>query len=128
MYVENTVNSFGDIVVADASSYVFQNTGLQNGDHLYQVMGYEVDNLFPGAPPDTTVLAQSPYLLGTKTLFANMTEYDWPSGSSVVATGSMQWSWGLDDFVSNVHPMLTDPAVQQATRNIFRHWGASPAQ
>ncbi|MGO4781248.1 N,N-dimethylformamidase beta subunit family domain-containing protein, partial [Lysobacter sp. 2RAB21] len=34
-----------DFVVDDASTWVTQDTGLQHGDHLRALMGYEVDSL-----------------------------------------------------------------------------------
>jgi hypothetical protein len=103
----STVN--GDIVVADASSWVFQGTGLQNGDHLSGLLGNEVDKLFGDAPAGTTVIARSPFPNPDApggTDCEEMTSYMTTSGSTVVATGTLQWSWGLDDFAGVNHPVL----------------------
>ena len=54
-----------------------------------------------------------------------MIVYTAPSGSTVVATGTMQWSWGLVD-PEMPGKRYENPAVQQATRNIFRRFGARP--
>jgi hypothetical protein len=124
----------GDMVVSDASSWVFAGTGLQNGDHLPGLLGDEVDRVFGDAPPGTTVIAHSPYPdpAGTgQTKYADMTWYTATAHSTVVATGTMQWNWGLDDYApllstGPAHPPLANPAVQQATRNILQRFGATP--
>jgi hypothetical protein len=117
-----------DMVVEDASSWVFENTGLRDGDHLPGLLGYEADQMFGNAPPGTKRIAHSPYrdFFGAS-LASDMVFYTWPSGSTVVATGSMQWSWGLDDFDGNRRHsgVLPIAGVQQATRNILRRFGAT---
>jgi hypothetical protein len=113
MYDWDPVKS--DMVVQDASSWVFAGTGLQNGDHLAGLLGYEVDRMFGNAPRNTSSIAHSPYIAHNTTRFSDMTFYTSPSGSTVVATGSMQWNWGLDDYGAG----HSSPAVQQATRNIL---------
>jgi hypothetical protein len=127
----------GDMVIADASDWIFANTGLRNGDQLTGLLGYEADMLFPNPPSGTKVIAHSPYTYNGTTRFSDMAEYMTSAGSMVVATGSMQWNWGLDDFpspwapgstkiTSCCHPVLVNPAVQQATRNILHRFGANP--
>jgi hypothetical protein len=43
------------------------------------------------------------------------------TGSALVfATGSMEWSWGLDDYgVPDVRPSFLNSAAQQITRNVL---------
>jgi PKD repeat protein len=49
-----------------------------------------------------------------------MTVYTFPTGAIVFAAGTIQWSWGLDDFNAPVlRPSRAHPAVQQMTRNIL---------
>jgi hypothetical protein len=57
----------------------------------------------------------TPYTAHNEVRYSDMTVYTASSGSTVVATGSMQWNWGLDDFGRG----QTSLAVQQATRNIL---------
>jgi hypothetical protein len=118
-----------DMVVTDASSWIFRNTGLQKGTHLTGLLGYEVDRIFPGHPSGLRGVAHSPWIgVNNRTFYSDMTYYIARSGSTVVSTGSMDWVWGLDDFHWD-HPVLTNPAVQQATRNIFTRFGATdPAE
>ncbi len=79
----------GDIVVSDATHWVYQGTGLQNGDALKDLLGYEADASFGNAPAGTKVIAHSPDAFG----YSDMSVYTWPSGAVVFATGSMQFNW-----------------------------------
>jgi fibronectin type 3 domain-containing protein len=78
------------------------------------------------APPGLQKVAESPDDFG----FSHMTTYTAPSGSVVFATGSMQWSWGLDDYnVPNPRVSVLDPRVQTTTRNILARFAvAAPPQ
>jgi hypothetical protein len=116
----------GDIVVSDSSSWMFQGTGLNNGDRLSGLLGLEADRLFGNAPPGALRNAHSGYDANDRTQYGDMTVYEWPSGSTVVATGAMQWNWGLDESFVLHGRKFVNPAVQIATRNILRRFGASP--
>jgi hypothetical protein len=114
----------GDIVIEDAGNWVFEGTGLRNGDHLAGLLGYEVDEMFGNAPPGTKRIAHSPYEVKGDVRFGDMTTYKWPSGSTVVAVGTIHWSWGLDEsFVLNGRKFASK-AAEQATRNILKRFGA----
>jgi hypothetical protein len=116
MYESDPVNA--DIVVEDASHWVYAGTGLRNGDRLPGLLGYEVDRIFGFGPPGVKRVARSPYANGTK--FSDMTVYTASSGAVVFATGSINWSWGLDDFnAPALRPVLLNPAAQQMTRNVL---------
>lgn len=117
----------GDITVEDASSWVFENTGLKNGDRLPGLLGYEVDRMYDSAPQGTKRIAHSAFYVKAQLQYADMTVYEWPSGSTVVATGSMQWNWGLDDGFTMRRRSYVNPAAQQATSNILGRFGATPA-
>jgi N,N-dimethylformamidase beta subunit-like protein/uncharacterized protein DUF4082/fibronectin type III domain protein/Big-like domain-containing protein len=57
--------------------------------------------------------------------------YRAPSGALVFGAGTVQWSWGLDDvnMWQDAGPPAgarPDPAVQQATVNLFADMGAQP--
>lgn len=123
MYESDPVQS--DMVVADASNWVFEGTGLKNGDHLPDLLGYEVDRSSDHTPPGAQRIAHSPYPFRGNTRYADMVVYKMPSGSTVVATGTMQWSWGLADPEIG-GKRYENPAVQKATRNILRRFGARP--
>ena len=119
----------GDIIINRAEHWVFAGTDRRNGDRLAGLLGYETDALGWSTPPGTVVLGHSPFSIQaidetlTYRSVAQMTIYSAPSQALVFATGSIQWSWGLDDYNA---PLLrsarSDPNAQQITRNILRRF------
>jgi len=117
----------GDMVVSNASHWVFQNTGLQNGSLLPGLLGYEVDGIAGNQPPTTEILCTSSatelpnadnHVLDSTT--SHMTLYTWPSGAQVFATGTVQWSWGLDDYnAPQLRSSRINPAAIQITKNVL---------
>jgi hypothetical protein len=113
-----------DMVVANASHWVFANTGLSNGDTLPGLVGYECDKMQGNSPANTVDLAHSPYTGNdqnqTGTGFSDMTLYTATSGATVFATGSIQWAWGLDDWgAPTLRNSVLNPAAQQIARNVL---------
>ncbi len=104
-----------DMVIEDASHWVFAGSGLQNGDRLTGLLGYEVDRMFGNAPRGTARITRS-YDNANPAFFSDMTVYTAASGAIVFATGTMQWSWGLDDY--NGYGRV-NAAAQQITRNVL---------
>jgi hypothetical protein len=115
-----------DIVVQQPSSWVFAGTGLDQADELPGLLGYEADRMFDHAPAGTERIAHSPYDGNDQTLYSDMTVYQWPSGSTVFATGSMQWNWGLDESFVLKGRTFANAAAQTATRNILNRFGVAP--
>jgi hypothetical protein len=126
MYTTDPVD--GDIVVSDASHWVYTGTGLRNGDKLAGLLGYEIDSYVNNgqAPANTQIIATSPDPLNSATI-GNMTVYTRGCPSSyryfcanitatVFATGSMQWNWGLDNYG---YRGLENNAAKQITRNVL---------
>ncbi len=103
-----------DIVVTNASHWLFDGTGVTNGTIFPNVEGYETDSLFP--PSGATVLAHSPYPRNDPQVFGDMTIYTAASGALVFATGTIEWSLGLDDFPPSQGIV---PAMQQVTANFL---------
>ncbi len=121
MYEHNPVN--GDIIIENANHWAYENSGLNNGDRLVGLLGYEVDRIFGNAPAPVTRLAHSPYATDTGINYSDMSIYTLPNGANVFATGTIQWAWGLDDlFAGIVHPNLVNPATQQITRNLMNRF------
>ncbi|HLO51308.1 MAG TPA: N,N-dimethylformamidase beta subunit family domain-containing protein, partial [Kamptonema sp.] len=64
--------------------------------------------------------AHSPYSYKGRTRYADMTVYTAASGATVFATGSMQWTWGLDDYnAPQLRPSRLNSGAQQITRNVL---------
>jgi len=60
----------------------------------------------------------------TSTATHNIVAYRAPSGALVFNTGTVQWSWGLDDYTQFA---TIDQNMRQATINVFADMGAQPA-
>ncbi|MCU1465192.1 MAG: hypothetical protein JWM72_1120 [Actinomycetia bacterium] len=124
-----------DGVVADASSWVFDGTGLKNGDHIAKLIEREADHVDPAlpAPPGIQKLLHSPVSclgLGGRrasgpAYFSDTTYYTTKSGSGVFATGA-PWNCKLYDGCPSgtSHP---DKTVQRITENVMRAFAAGPA-
>lgn len=121
MYDGNPVD--GDIVITKPDHWTMAGTDLHNGDRLPRLLGYEADRAFGNAPPDTTILAESPYQFEGQTHLANMAIYTLANGATVFAAGTIQWSWGLDDFnAPELRVSSLNPSVQQITRNVLEQF------
>lgn len=116
-------------VVINSSNWVYAWTGLADGNSIPGLVGYEVDSSLPGFPtPDSvagtyTLLSQSPGVEqgSGRTVLANSSIYQAPSGAWVFGAGTICWSWGLD--LSGV----VDWRIQQITANVLnRFLGVSP--
>ncbi len=68
-------------------------------------------------------IAADVYLPGTAT--HAMTLYRAPGNALVFSAGTVHWSWGLDDQHDN-GPSIPDPAIRQATVNLFADMGVQP--
>jgi hypothetical protein len=126
MYIFQTFGEY-DMIVFDDSQWVFANTGLQNGDHLAGLLGYEADQITVVSPSDVIDLTHSPFQVLGYNFTSDMTMFTATSGATVVATGSMHWDWAMDDLntAEKPEPVVVNPAVQQMLRNILSKFGAT---
>jgi len=62
---------------------------------------------------------------GNGTAVHNLTLYRANSGAKVFATGTVNWSWGLDGH-HDMGASVEDPIIKQATVNILADLGAQP--
>jgi hypothetical protein len=114
-----------DLVVNDPNHWVFANTGLQAGQRLIGLLGWEVDKVDSLSPIGIEIACKSPFTdpkapLGPTVSYSHATSYQAPSGATVFASGSFQWSWGLDDFnVPSLRSSRQNPLVQHMTRNVL---------
>jgi hypothetical protein len=146
MYGSDTSNIYGgyNFIVTNSSDPYYANTGLQNGNSLGLLVGYEWDFLVNNgaAPSGLVTLAQSTVVpAGTLPTFdeppgeralpnnqdftkAHAVRYTHSSGAKVFASGTIQWAWGLDS--DDVSPAREDNRVKQITVNILAGMGARP--
>jgi hypothetical protein len=126
-YFYDESNMAADMVIDNvtAAPWVFAGTGATTGTRLPGLVGYEVDGMTSSSPAGTIRLANSPFLNKKvnpqTTQFSHMVLHTAQSGATVFATGTIQWSWGLDDYnMANRPPnAVVSPIAQQITRNIL---------
>ena len=115
-----------DLVVANAAHWVFNGTGLTDSDALPGLLGYEVDGIPRRQKLNPTILFKTPVVdRMNNTLICLGTIYDSPSGAFVFASGTMQWSWGLDDYnvAQGLRSSRLNPAVEVITWNLLKAAG-----
>lgn len=133
----NGVNS-EPFVVADAASWVFQGTGLQDGSSIPGVIESDFDHLDPsgGSPANVDVLGHSPVSLtlaftgqgewGGKT-YSDMTYYtSRQSGAGAIDTGTTNWIYALASCSAG-QPGCGAADVAAITENVLRVFGQGPA-
>ncbi len=122
--------------VADASAWVFDGTGLHNGEVIPSLIASDVDkfDLGYGQPADDQVFGHSPIPanLGQTSIgafYSDMTYYTNAStGAGVLDTGTNNWIPALDDR-SGCRPggVCEAAMVQRITGNIMKLFGQGPA-
>ena len=122
--------------VADASAWVFDGTGLRNGDIVPGVVASDVDQFErgEGQPADDQIFGHSPVSLSqgqhnTTAWFSDMTYYtNAATGAGVLDTGTNNWIPALTGR-SGCHPggICESAVVQRMTGNILKLFGQGPA-
>ena len=127
MYAADPVDA--DIVICEAGHWVFAGTGLEGGDTLRGLLGYEVDSVQGRGPVGVEIIAASPWVALTEPArrgVSHMAVYTAASGAQVFATGTIQWALG--DWTTSTHrrcvPRRLSAAAQQATRNVLNRFVA----
>jgi hypothetical protein len=110
--------------VTNANHWVYAGTGLQNGNTITGLVGYEADRNFseyaqPVALPGTfTALSASPFAGSNQNETQNTVIYQAPSGAWVFGAGTINWGFALDAY--NPQGLnLVDTRVQRMTANIL---------
>ena len=136
MYVGDRDNLYGgyDFVVQHSTDPYYAHTGLQDGDKLTGLVGFEWDAVVDNGstPPGLVVLSQSttdpqtvaPGQTTATASISNAARYTAASGAKVFATGSIQWVWGLDS--DGVTSPRADMRAQQVAVNALADLGARP--
>src|SRR5205809_4595057 len=116
-------------VVANSSSWVYEGTGLHDGDSIPKIVGYEMDSSMSNFPLPASVagtyqvLSQSPFTdAGGAAMTANSSIYQAPSGAWVFGAGTTSWAWGLSDDGDG----YMDPRIQRITANVLNRFGVNP--
>ncbi|MEO7904814.1 MAG: N,N-dimethylformamidase beta subunit family domain-containing protein, partial [Candidatus Saccharimonadales bacterium] len=138
----NDIDAVIDHTAAFASHPFWRDTVVATGTSVTArgIIGFDADEIAPTQPAESTaVLAQ--HLVGINGARAddNGQSYDgngdlnwgvvsqrYDSGAVVVGFGTCQWAWSLD-AVHDRNVVPVEPALQQATLNLFADLGAAPA-
>jgi Abnormal spindle-like microcephaly-assoc'd, ASPM-SPD-2-Hydin len=126
MYIDQNKGLEQPYIVTNPSNWIFANTGFSNGTSIPGIVGYEFDQVFNNGatPPGLTVLSSSPVQGNNGTFNANSSIYTAAGGARVFAAGTIEWSWGLDNYGNRTYANV---GIQQATANIFYNFnGATP--
>ena len=114
-------------VVSDASSWVFAGTGFVNGSSVPGIVGYEYDKVYSNgaSPAGLSVLSNSPVTgQSAGASFSNSSVYTAASGARVFAAGTIEWSWGLDNYGGRTY---ANAGIQRTMANILYNFnGGSP--
>jgi hypothetical protein len=105
-------------IVENSSHWVYDGTGFDDGDQVPGLVGYEADRYMSEYPEPKnthyTLLSRSPFTgKDGRSDYSNSSIYRAPSGAWIFASGTMQWSWGLDK------QGVVDPRIQRTTANIL---------
>ncbi|HET8905604.1 MAG TPA: choice-of-anchor D domain-containing protein, partial [Ktedonobacterales bacterium] len=102
-------------------------TGFVNGTSVPGIVGYEYDKVWNNGftPPGLTVLSNSPVVgccEGSGNSDSNSSIYTAPGGAQIFAAGTIQWSWGLDNYSSDGN--FVNAGIQRTTANIINKFMA----
>ena len=131
--VQNSQTSSGQLI--------YGGTGLNDGNQVPKVLGYEFDKqftIFTNPVTNTDPASKTTVVAGTYTLLSNSpytdiyknadhsnsSIYQVTSGAWVFAAGSMYWNWGLDSYtapagITTYAVAAPSPALQATTANIL---------
>jgi hypothetical protein len=109
-------------MVRNASHWVYAGTGFLEGQVVPGIVGYEYDHIVDNGqtPAGFLMLSNSP-LVNWNNMpdVANSGIYTAGSGARVFAAGTIQWSYGLDNFGGT---MFVNAGIQQTTANILANF------
>jgi hypothetical protein len=121
------VNGGGDWTVVKADHWIFEGTGMKNGDRIRGLVGWEIHGDPPSDIPGLEVVAQG-YMLqgGNVPSQYSATIYPGPKGNFVFNAATIFWAQGLGlppgHMIPHSHfsrPHGPDPRVQRITRNLI---------
>lgn len=121
-----------DWVVADSSAWMFEGSGIRNGDRMPKMVGNEYDRVTAGVPTPSNiqVIARSPVNCRGRNSYADSTWYSTPSGAGVFSAGTFGWSPLLDDITCGDRTTSSSTMrcrILHVTGNILRAFAAGPA-
>jgi hypothetical protein len=121
-------------VVINADHWLYEGTGVKNGDSFDHLVGVEYDRVTPGdpTPRPIEIIAHSPLVCNGESSHSDTAYYTVSSGAGVFASGTMRWVEGLmagtsEDGGDHGMNAATGAFVTQTTMNLMRAFAAGPA-
>ena len=129
-----SVGADNDLVITDSSSWLWQGTGVTNGQRLAKVVQGEYDRYHPElpGPRNIEIAAHSPVTNGKVQSWSDVTWYTAPGGGGVFASGSASWIYKLSDttgFPDNIVPAAVPgitSILMRAMENVYSAIGRGP--
>jgi hypothetical protein len=87
-----------DIVIENPDHWIFRGTGLEAGDRLRKLIGYEYNTNVFCLPIGVDIVNRTDLGYIERGRRHQITVYTAPSGAIVFNPATIQWSWGLDDY------------------------------
>jgi len=123
-------NGSGDWIVRDASHWLFAGTGMNNGDRIPGLVGWEFHGE-PAAIPGLEIVAEGDTINGGgRVAHWTATLYPGPRNNWVFNASTIYWSQGLSSPPGHVLPYAhfgrphgPDARVQKITQNYFARCG-----
>ncbi|HEY8546717.1 MAG TPA: N,N-dimethylformamidase beta subunit family domain-containing protein [Acidimicrobiales bacterium] len=120
-----------DMVIVDASAWMFAGTNVVAGQRWPEVVREEYDRVTPAAPtpPDIQVLAHSPLVCRGQASFSDMAYYTAPSGAGVFDTGTLGFEPRLGPLCApaELTPERWECQLRQMTANVIADFATGPA-
>jgi hypothetical protein len=128
MYECNPVHA--DMVIVDASSWLFAKSGVHDGDRVAGLVGTEYDRVMTYAPTPRSleVLSHSPVDCRGQQSHADMTYYSTSSGAGVFDSATSLWTTALGQHcVASGRCGPRAHIVLRVTVNLLRAFAVGPA-
>jgi hypothetical protein len=128
-------------VCSRADHWLYEGTGLSKGYEVPHMVGHEYDRVFDdkefkeATPDGLQILAESP--VGVRgdhdevisRDVSHTSLYQHESGAGVFASGTIRWSWFLDDVGGSYYQTAVskaDPKIQKLTARLFESMSNGP--
>jgi hypothetical protein len=121
MYEEQTLIGHA-WVVQNSNSFLYDGTGLHDGDAIAGLVGYEYDRQFASETPvPATLAARSPLVdIYGRPGVSDAVYYRAPSGALVFGASTIYFVLGLDDLAMTAYRGRRDPRMERMVANLFK--------
>ncbi|MDP3972174.1 MAG: hypothetical protein Q8P61_04590, partial [Candidatus Nanopelagicales bacterium] len=118
----------GNMRITDPDFFLFEGTGVREGQTLLNLVGDESDRYYPreDTPRPIQLPAVSPVTCRGNQTWSTMSYYTTQSGAGVFATGTMNWTRTLPRTDGSTGDKSAKDFVFQVTQNLMREMAEGP--